>query len=214
MCPPAAPRCRWPAAWRSGEHRVDADALRPLDEVAAVGAVSVTDQETRAVSPRRGIDELPPDPGRRRMCGDVDVHHRAAIVRDEEEDVERVEPERVHREEVRCPDLRAVVLEERAPARQRVARDVLPIATHRQQADPKAELAQLSEHAHVPPAWILLRHPPDQLSEFWLDARATTSAAPTLPSPVATPHRPMPAHHGVWLHDHDVATPTRPHAGE
>ena len=78
------------------EHRVDADALRPLDEVAAVGAVSVTDQETRAVSPRRGIDELPPDPGRRRMCGDVDVHHRAAIVRDEEEDVERVEPERVH----------------------------------------------------------------------------------------------------------------------
>ena len=50
----------------------------------------------------------------------------------------------------------------------------------------------------MPPAWILcvIR---GQLSEFWLDARATTSAAPTLPSPLATPHRPMPAHHGVWL---------------
>ena len=67
--------------------------------------------------------------------GDVHVHHGPAVVGDEEKDVERPEPERVHREEVRRPDLGSVVREERAPARQGVARDVVgpknPVRTGR-----------------------------------------------------------------------------------
>ena len=67
----------------------------------------------------------------------------------EEEDVERLEPKGMHREEVRGPDLWAVILKEGAPGRRRVARAVSVVATDRLQADMKAQLAQLPKYAHV-----------------------------------------------------------------
>ena len=75
------------------EHRADADACRARDEVTAVRAIAISDQEPGPGAPRRGVDELAPDPGCRRMSGDVDVRKRPTVVRDQEEDVERLEEE-------------------------------------------------------------------------------------------------------------------------
>ena len=94
------------------EDRLDPDRSRLVDEGAAVRAVAVPDQLAGLLPPRRRRQPLTPHPRRRRMCGHVEMHDAAARVRDEEEDVQRLEAARLHGEAVRSPELRAVVGED------------------------------------------------------------------------------------------------------
>ena len=132
------------------EHSLDTNAPRSGDKVAAVRPVAITDQEARFCPPRRRVDQLTPYPLGRRMRGDAQVYHRPTVVGEEDKDIQRLEPERVHGEESRRPDLVPVVYQKRAPARRGVARHVLPIALDRLHAHAVPELAELAEHAHVP----------------------------------------------------------------
>jgi hypothetical protein len=80
---------------RSGRLDGCADALDgepgdPSGEVGAVDAIAVVDQVAGVLAPGRGLDHLAPDPGRGRMSGHVEVEQAAAIVADQEEDVEDV----------------------------------------------------------------------------------------------------------------------------
>ena len=78
----------------------------------------------------------------------------------------------------------------------------------------RADDHRASPWRSFPPARILPGHLSNQLSQLRLNAGPATHRTPAFPPPVATPCRVMPAHHGVRLHDRDVASPTRPHAGQ
>ena len=88
------------------EDRLDPDRSRLADEGTAVRAVAIPDQIAGLLPPRRRLQQLTPHPRRCRMCRHVEMHDAAARVRDEE-DVQRLEGERLHGEEVRSPELRA-----------------------------------------------------------------------------------------------------------
>ena len=57
--------------WR--QHRLDADARRAGNEVAAVAAVAVANQYPWLVAPGGGLDHLLPDPRCRRVGSDIEV---------------------------------------------------------------------------------------------------------------------------------------------
>jgi len=74
------------------------------------------DQVAGLLAPGRGLDHLAPDPRRGRVGGHVEVEQAAAVVADQEEDVEGLEVQGLDYEEVGCPDGLGVVGEEGAPA--------------------------------------------------------------------------------------------------
>jgi hypothetical protein len=66
------------------EQRREAQAPRPPRDVAAADGVPVARQVARLPAPGRRLEELPPDPGRGGMGGDVRVHQLAATAADEQ----------------------------------------------------------------------------------------------------------------------------------
>ena len=100
--------------------------LRPRGEVAAVDGVPVPHQVPRPAAPGGGLDQLPPDPRRRRMRGDGDVDELAPRVRDEEQHVQRPERQGLDGEQVGGPDAGGVVPQEGAPGLARRPRRAAP----------------------------------------------------------------------------------------
>jgi hypothetical protein len=72
--------------WRG--NRIDADAAGALSEIAAVDGIVIAEQMAWFVAPGRGLDELPPHPGCGRVGRHFDMHHLAAAMRDEYQDVQ------------------------------------------------------------------------------------------------------------------------------
>ena len=124
----------------AGEDRLDPDRSRPAHAGSAGRAVAVAEQIAGLLPPRRRRQPLTPHPRHRRMCGHVEMHDAAARVRDEEEDVQRLEAARLHGEAVRSPELRAVVGEEASPGLgRRTPQRPPPVAPHRLRAHRVAE---------------------------------------------------------------------------
>jgi hypothetical protein len=67
--------------------RADAQGLGPRGEVAPVHGVPVPEQVRGLAAPRQRLDELAPDPRRRRVRRHAAVNELPAVVRDEEEHV-------------------------------------------------------------------------------------------------------------------------------
>ena len=89
---------------------VDADALGPCTDVAAIHGIAITQQMPRLASPGRRLDELPPDPGRGRVRGDGDMHQFAPAVGDEDQHVQRLERERRDSEQIGRPEVVRMVV--------------------------------------------------------------------------------------------------------
>src|SRR6266487_65526 len=110
----------WRVDW-SGDG-VDADAASASAEVTAVNGIAITQQVAWLLSPGRGLDELPPDPGRRGVGRHVDMHQLASTMRDEDQHVQRLEGQRGHGEQIGRPQMMGMVAPERAPGLARRAR--------------------------------------------------------------------------------------------
>ena len=67
---------------------LDAEPSDPSGEVGAVDAIAVVDQVGGVLAPGRGLDHLAPDPGGAGVGGHVEMEQAAAVVADQEEDVQ------------------------------------------------------------------------------------------------------------------------------
>jgi hypothetical protein len=83
-----------------GEYLLDADVMNTTAELVAEDAVSVADQVPGRRVLGEGFDDLLAGPGGARKLGDVEVKNTAAVVGEDEEDVEDAEGGRGDREEV------------------------------------------------------------------------------------------------------------------
>ena len=79
---------------------IDTDSSGALPEVAAVHRIAIADQKAWLIVPRRRLDDLAPYPGGGRVGAHVDVHQLAPAMGDNYQDVQRLEGERGHREQV------------------------------------------------------------------------------------------------------------------
>ena len=94
---------------------LDAEGLHSFAEGFAEDRVPVTMKEPGLLAARKRLDELVGSPCGRRVRGDVEVPDAAPVMREHDEDVEDLEGQRRHREEVAgCAD-RHVVGDETAP---------------------------------------------------------------------------------------------------
>ena len=108
-----------------GPQTLDSQAGGALAEVGAPDPVTIMDQVSRLAVPGHGFDQLPPDPGGGRMGGHFEMDKLATPVTDEEDDVERLEGQRLYDVKVGGPDRLSMVGKEGAPAlagRSRLAR--------------------------------------------------------------------------------------------
>ena len=130
------------------EHSLDTDCSRPAGEGLAEAGVTVTEEEPRLLAPGRGLDELAPYPVGGGMSGHVQVNELAPTVLDEEEDVERLEGEGWHGEEVAGPNAWRVVLKEGAPGLgRRAAASLVHVPAYRFAADLVSQAKDLAADA-------------------------------------------------------------------
>ena len=106
-----------------GEQDLDPQGPGPTAEVPSVDGVRVAHEVAGRPAPRGGLEQLPPDPGGRRVCGHIRVHELPSAVGDEHQDVQRLEGQGLDGEAVGRPDLAKVVgqLTDRVPRPLRLA---------------------------------------------------------------------------------------------
>jgi len=150
------------------------------------------------------------------MLGDVPVGDVAAAMPDHEEHVEQAEARRRHGEEVHRGDDLAMVLHEGAPvlATLRPRGQPAEVSRHGAFGDLEAEAQQLTVNPWRTPV-VLGSHPADEIAHF---ARHHGSAAPHAasrkPLPVEPETSPVPADHGLVLHDDEDLCPARAERAE
>ena len=191
---------------------MDADPRCPRDEVGSVAAVAVSNQVLRLRAPGRRLEQLPPDPLRRRMAGHVDVHDSAPVVSDEDDRVEGPQHRRLHGKQVDSPDVLRMILEESAPPLgRRAPQHLTPVAMDGARTHREAQRPQLADDANRAPARVLTGESSNQIAQFGIDSRAPWWTA-TLPRPVTTPGGSMPADHRLRTTQLQVNSPRPPTA--
>jgi len=78
----------------------------------AINGIAIPEEMPRLTSPGRRLDQLAPHPGGSRIGRDVHVHQRAAVMGDEDQDVQRLERQGRHGQEIRRPEMVGVVGQE------------------------------------------------------------------------------------------------------
>ena len=201
-----------PRGTHGREQGLDAQRRGALHEVATVDGVPIPKEVAGPPAPRRGLDHLAPDPRGYRVRRHSDVHQLAAPVRDQDEDVERLERQRPHGAQVGRPELPAVVGEERAPRLTRRAGGAAPpVPLDRALAHDDPELEQLPADALAAPTRVVPGHGGDQFADLGGQVWAT-EAPGRPPAPEQLPALSMPADDGLRPHDEQVLTPITPEA--
>ena len=197
--------------WRSpcADHLLDAEGLHSLAKGIAEDRVAITVEELGFFAARKRLDELVGSPCGRRVRGDVEVP-AAPVMREHDEDVEDLEGQRRHREEVAGGSDGHVVGDERtpllpigfvAPPRGHVLRD--GGRTH-----VVAEVQEFVRDARRAPEDVLPRELLDEVDHLHRDGRATDPSARSL-SPVVGESVSMPADDRLGLHDDEMLSPVR-----
>jgi len=139
--------------------------------------------------------------------GHVEVEHAAAVVADQEEDVESLKGQGLDYEEVGSPDDVGVVGEEGTPALAwRPGWPAASVASDGAGADCDTELDQLATDPLGAPVQVLARHGSDQLTYLGLQPWTSQPGAGA-PAPEETPAPAVPAQHGLRPDQKQVASP-------
>src|SRR5450631_623709 len=170
---PRRPRC--------GKNFFDAEALDATTELFAENAVAVADHEPgRRVLGER-LDDLLGGPCRAGVLGDAEVKNAAAVVGQDEEDIENPKRRSGHREEIDRCQRADVVVEEGAPRlRMWLTRLYRHEAGHASLTDVDAEFEQLSVDPGRAPPHAGFGHLADESSGLLGDAAIGRAAGARL----------------------------------
>jgi hypothetical protein len=148
------------------------------------------------------------------MRRDTEVEDPTPIVRQHQEDIQDLEPDRRHREEVDRDHGFDVILQKGAPSlggRPAMTYHVLADAGL---ADVDAELQQFAVDARCSPQRILPAHRADQIADLFGHGRPPRLTVPDLPRPKKSEALPMPGNDGFRLHDEEGGSPIGPSLGQ
>jgi hypothetical protein len=152
-------------------------------EVTAIDGIPIMQQVPRLVAPRRGLDDLAPDPSSGRVARHVDMYQLAPTMRNEHQHVQRLERQPGHCEQTSRPQVMSVIVQEGPPGlTRRAPRSTPAVAPNRPVAHDAAQLEELASDSFGAPEWVLSGHGRDQLLHFRAELRPAT-AGTGLPAP-------------------------------
>src|SRR5215468_5752866 len=133
---PGRPGCR--------EHLLDTHRLHLLHKVRPEDPIAIAQQIARRSFPREGLPQLLSSPLCGRMSGDAKMQNAPTIMRQHQEHIQDLEPDRRHRKEVDRNQGLHVIVEECPPGLGGRVPAADHILTHAGLADVDAELEQLA----------------------------------------------------------------------
>jgi hypothetical protein len=158
------------------------------------------------------ITELLNHPASGWVCRHVEVKNPASTMIEREPDVEQLEADRRHDEEVHSGDHVAAIPQEGDPSLLGPGIGLGLVARDRREAHLDSELRQLGLDLPSSPV-ILGRHPNDECLDVFRDRRSPGSGHGDR-TPVAAKSLAVPADHRLWLNDEEGAPPSRPEPGK
>ena len=203
---PRAPRCREHFLYL---HRLDSPTKR-----GAVHAVAVVQEIARCGLPRKRLDDLLSGPVGSRMHGNAEVSHTAAVVLEDDEDVQDLEADRGDGEEVDRDEVLGVIGEKSPPGRGWWLESANAVFLHGRLRNVDAELAKLTHDARRTPRRVGVRHLADQLSDLLRDGWSAGPSPAAQSRPMVSETSALPGDHCPWLHEDESLSPTGPRSGE
>jgi hypothetical protein len=163
---------------------------KPREKLGVVVAQQEADRHSPIAQLRRGIPGLLGDPRRVRVGRDPGRDYPPGAELDEEQHVECLEPDRLHREQVAGHDPLGLRSKKLRPSRSAASRRGAQAVSSQQRPDgrgthPGAEFAQLPTDPHTAPSGILPGHPQPQCDDpgvDWRPARLARLPVGPLPS--------------------------------
>src|SRR5258708_23984878 len=130
------------------------------------------------------------------MSGDAKKQNAPTIMRQHQEHIQYLEPDRRHRKEVDGNQGLHVIVEECPPGLGGWLAAAHQILAHTGLADIDAELEQLAVNPRRSPEWVLTTHGPNQRAHLFRHGRPPRLTAADLPSPEQAKAFPVPADDG------------------
>jgi hypothetical protein len=158
-----------PGRVRRGEDFFDAQVAQATLELVAVDAVPVADHVARGFVEGEGFAHLPADPCGRWVRGDVEVNDAAAVVAEDNKDVEHLKSDRRHDAEINGGQGSGVIREEGSPSRRRRLRGAGHVFGDRGFREVVAEQSEFGLDARRSPEGVRARHPFDKADHSTVD---------------------------------------------
>ena len=138
------------------------------------------------------------------------MYELTSSVVDDEEHVQRLKPKSVDREQVTCPNLVGVLIEELSPAGGGRSIVRTPhVSGDSARTNPEAKTGQFRLDSALSPQRIIPSHTANEIPEFEINLLAPSSRrAARSPAPVGFPALAMPANNGIGLYDDQTPAPT------
>src|SRR5450631_1684667 len=203
-----------PRRARGAHDLLDVHTCEPVAEGRAVDAVAIPHQVLRCAVIWERFDDLLRSPSSGRVVGDVEMQDAAAIVGQDDKDVEDAKGRGRDGEEVDRGECTDVIRKEGAPGLgRRLAWPVWHQTRDLAFGDLDAELEQLAVDTRRAPERVCVRHVPNEVVGAAI-GRWASGWSPGTPSPKVREGRAMPANDGGGLHDHEGAAPSGPGTNE
>ena len=186
-------------AWRDRPVS-NAHGSQPACDRGTIGRVTVSDEIARCFVPRECFGDLPGDPLGGRICGDIGPDEPSPLQTQDDQPVQKFEPDRRNDEQIDGGDVGGVVAQEGSPARRGWAATPGHVLGDSGLGDVDTEFQQLAMNAWRAPERVVAADCPDQIADVGRDRRPADTAA-RLPAPVETEAASMPAHQRLRLED-------------
>ena len=186
-------------AWRD-RPVPDTHGSQPACNRDAIGRVTVADEVAWRLVPRECFGDLSGDPFGGRICSHIGPDEPSALQTQDDQPVEKFEPDGRNDEQIDGGDVGGVIAQERSPTRRGWATTSAHVLGDSRLSDVDAEFQQLAMDARRAPKRVIAADCPDQIADLGRDLRPADTTS-RLPAPVETEAAPMPANQRLGLED-------------
>jgi len=165
---------------------------------------------------RECLPELLRYPEAARVFCDIEMENLASAMFDNEKAVQHAKSQSRQGEEVHGRDDVSVIAEERRPELAGIVgrRPAPEIAGDGALGNVQAKLEELAVNSRSAPGGILVRHPPDERSNFAIDLGPAQAPGARSQAPEQPKASPMPGDNRFWFDDNQDVAPGRPKPAE
>jgi hypothetical protein len=177
----------------------------PLPKRDAIVAVPIAQQISRCFVPQEGVNDLLGGPHGGGVLGDVDMHHAAPFMGQDQQHEEHFVGYCRHDKEIQGHQVLHVVLQKGFPCRGRWPFRWDTILLHHRFSDVNAQLTQLAHDAWRAPDRIGLPYRADKIADIFVNGRTAQLTTLAQSPPMVAKALALPGDHGMRLDERQNA---------